>query len=239
MTRLITEYQDLGDIQVAYWQYGSGPDLLLLHGNSESKVIFAHHVLEHFTGFHTWALDSRSHGESKSEDESLSIEQIADDVVRFCQAKGIKKAYVVGYSDGGNIALFLAKKAPQLFPKIVAVSPNTLVSGTEDGTLRLFKVIYGVIKFLAKLGFKVKKQVMVIDLMLNDIGLSFDDLKTIQTSVKVLYAEKDLIKEDHIKDIAAAIPGSTLDKIPACTHMNIMESPAAIKIIQDYLGAGK
>jgi pimeloyl-ACP methyl ester carboxylesterase len=85
----------------------------------------------------------------------------------------------------------------------------------------------------------MKKQAMVIDLMLNDIGLSFDDLKTIKTSVKVLYAEKDLIKEQHIQDIAAAIPGSTLDKIPGCTHLNIMESPAAIKIMQEALGAGK
>lgn len=235
MTRLTTEYQDLGDIKVAYWQSGSGPDLLLLHGNSESKVIFAHYVLEHFPGFHTWALDSRCHGESQSQDESLSIEQIADDVIRFCEAKGIQNANVIGYSDGGNIALWLARKAPQLFPKVVAVSPNTLVSGTEDGTLRLFKGIYSVVKFLARLGFKLKKQVMVIELMLRDIGLSFEDLKTIQTNVKVLYAEKDLIKESHIKDIAAAIPGSTLEKIPACTHMNIMESPIAVKAMQEYL----
>ena len=235
MTRLTTEYQDLGDIKVAYWQHGSGSDLLLLHGNSESKVIFAHYLLEHFAGFHTWALDSRSHGESMSEDESLAIEQIADDVIRFCQAKGIQQASVIGYSDGGNIALFLAKKAPHLFPKVVAVSPNTLVSGTEDGTLRLIKAVYGMIRFFAKLGFKVKKQLMIIDLMLNDIGLSFDDLSTIQTSVKVLYAEKDLIKESHIKDIAAAIPGSTLEKIPSCTHLNIMESPIAVKAMQEYL----
>lgn len=235
MTRLSTEFQDLGDIKVAYWQHGSGPDLLLLHGNSESKVIFAHYMLEHFAGFHTWALDSRCHGESQSDDESLAIEQIADDVIHFCQAKGIQRASVIGYSDGGNIALFLAKKAPQLFPKVVAVSPNTLVSGTEDGTLRLFKAVYGVIRFFGKLGFKVKKQLMVIDLMLNDIGLSFEDLKTIKTNVKVLYAEKDMIKEQHIKDIAAAIPGSTLEKIPACTHLNIMESPTAVKIMREYL----
>jgi pimeloyl-ACP methyl ester carboxylesterase len=239
MTRLTTEFQDLDDIKIAYWQHGSGPDLLLLHGNSESKTIFSHYVLEFFAGFHTWALDSRFHGESQSQEDSLSIELIADDVIRFCQAKGIKQASVIGYSDGGNIALFLAKKAPQLFTRVVAVSPNTLVSGTEDCTLRLFKAIYAVIKFLGRLGINVKKQLMIIDLMLNDIGLSFDDLKTIKTSVKVLYAEKDLIKEQHIQDIAAAIPGSTLDRIPGCTHLNIMESPAAIKIMQEALGAGK
>ena len=38
-----------------------------------------------------------------------------------------------------DIALFLAKKAPERFPKIVAISPNYLVSGTEEGALRLFQ----------------------------------------------------------------------------------------------------
>ncbi len=201
MKRFPTEFQELGDIALDYWQHGSGPDLLLLHGNSESKTIFMDYP-EFFSGFHVWALDSRCHCESRSQDVTLSIEQISDDVIHFCAAKGIQRAEVIGYSDGGNVALFLAKKAPLLFRKVVAISPNTLVSGTNDGTLRIFRAVLSILNFLSKLGVNVKKQFLVINLMMRDIGLSFAELSEIKTNVKVLYAEKDLIKESHIQEIA-------------------------------------
>lgn len=239
MIKLPTEYIDLGDIRMAYRQNGSGQALLLLHGNSENKSIFGKYQTDYFAGMNTFALDSRCHGESQSQDDSLSIEQISDDVIKFCKAMNIKEAFVIGYSDGGNIALFLAKKAPQLFSKVIAVSPNTLVSGSTDGFLRLSRAIIAVFKFLQKLGFNFKKQLLVIDLMMRDIGLSWNDLKGIKTSVKVIYAEKDLIKEEHIREIAAAIPNSTLDKVMGCTHMSIIYNMTAIRIMQEYLLYGK
>ena len=64
--------------------------------------------------------------------EELTIEKFSEDVIAFCNRKGIQQAFVIGYSDGGNIALFLAKKAPKLFPRIVAISPNTLANGTKN-----------------------------------------------------------------------------------------------------------
>jgi pimeloyl-ACP methyl ester carboxylesterase len=239
MSKLLTEFVDLGDLRMAYCQHGGGPALILLHGNSESKAIFNKYQTEHFPTFKTYALDSRGHGESKSKDKKLSIGQISDDVIKFCQAQSIKEAVVIGYSDGGNIALFLAKKAPQLFKKLVAISPNTLVSGTTDDSLRLFKRIIKVMTFLSKLGFNFEKYLMTFDLMMHDIGLSDDDLKSIKTKVKIIYAEKDMIKEDHIKDIAAAIPGCELEKVMGCTHMSIINNLQAIKVMQDYLAESK
>ena len=136
MTKPAAGYLDLDDIRIAYSEHGSGPNLILLHGNSGSKEMLRSYQTSHFTDFHTWALDSRCHGRSRSDDDSLSIEQIGDDVIRFCRAKGIAEAGVIGYSDGGNIALFLAKKEPALFPRVIAISPNYLVSGTTDSGLR-------------------------------------------------------------------------------------------------------
>jgi pimeloyl-ACP methyl ester carboxylesterase len=235
MSKLPTEFVDLDDLSLAYCQHGSGPALILLHGNSESKSIFSKYQTEYFPAFHTFALDSRGHGESRSQDKNLSIEQISDDVIKFCKAKAITEAVVIGYSDGGNIALFLAKKVPELFTKLVAISPNTLVSGTTDSSLRLFKRIIKVMTFLSRVGFNFEKYLMTFDLMMHDIGLSDDDLKSIKTKVKIIYAEKDMIKEDHIKDIAAAIPGCELEKVMGCTHMSIIHDLNAIKLMQEYL----
>ena len=70
--------------------------------------------------------------------------------------------------------------------------------------------------------------------MLTDIGLSDADLAGIQTSVKIIYAEKDMIKEEHIQHIASQIPGATLDKIPGCTHMNIYKKMETAELMKRY-----
>jgi phosphatidylglycerol lysyltransferase len=234
MQKLMTQYISLPDARLAYCEHGTGPHLILLHGNSESKHIFTSYQLDEFSMFTTFALDSRGHGETQSKDDELTIEKFSEDVIELCRHKGIKKAFVIGYSDGGNIALFLAKKAPSLFPRIVAISPNTLASGTMDGTLKLFRNLHGMMKFLKRLGFDTKKSLMRLNLMLTDIGLSDDDLKDITTSVKIIYAEKDLIKEEHLQHIASLIPGVALEKISACNHMNIYKKTEAVNSMKRF-----
>lgn len=236
MSRLPVEYQQLEDIKIAFYQQGSGPDLLLLHGNSESKHIFEKYQTQYFTDFHTYALDSRGHGQSLCSDAVLTIEQLADDVIAFCRARGITEARVIGYSDGGNIALHLARKAPELFPRILAISPNTLLSGTTEDSQRTFFTIYKIQGFLNRLGLPMQKYMRTWELMLKDIGLSDDDLQAIHTKVKLIYAEKDMIKEDHILHIAALIPGAEVEKIAGTTHMNIIKNAKAIEVMRGWFG---
>jgi pimeloyl-ACP methyl ester carboxylesterase len=236
MESLKTRYLKLPDIEIAYREAGQGPNLLLLHGNSESKAIFKKYQAEHFREFHTYAIDSRGHGQSRSHDTAYSIEQYSQDVIAFCRAKGIDKAYVIGYSDGGNISLFLGLKAPDIFERIVAISPNTLVSGTEEKSLKLFQDIYRIFQFLQRIGIGTRQFRMRFDLMLNDIGLSEKDLNRIKTNFRILYAENDMIKESHILDIHRSIPGATVRRIGGCTHMNILASQEAIEDMQNFFG---
>jgi pimeloyl-ACP methyl ester carboxylesterase len=234
MNKLPTEFLNLPDIQIAYTQYGNGLVLVLLHGNSESKSIFTEYQMKHFPMFHTIAVDSRGHGESKSTDDEYTIDQFSDDVINFCKAKGINQAYLIGYSDGGNVALFLAKKAPELFTRIITISPNYLVSGTIDDALRTIRILYKVMTLLNRLGFGFKKTLMRLNLMLRDIGISDEELRAIRTKVKIIYAEHDLIKETHLQQLTALIPDSTLNKIDDCNHMTILNKQIAIEIMKQY-----
>lgn len=235
MNQLRDESVQLSDIRIAYRQNGNGPALLLLHGNSGSKAIFNAYQTRHFPMFHTFALDSRGHGSSRSRDEAYAIEQFSQDVIDFCGVKGIQQASVIGYSDGGNIALWLAHKAPQTFPRIVAISPNTLVSGiTEDG-LRLIQKFRKRMDFFHRLGFRMKKQMMRFDLMLADIGLGDEQLRGIQSEVRILYAENDMIREEHILHLGASIPHASVEKIMGCDHLTIFQKPEAIASMQNFL----
>jgi pimeloyl-ACP methyl ester carboxylesterase len=235
MGKLMTEFVDLPDVRIAYRQHGGGPVLLLLHGNSESKDLLRDYQEKYFPDYHTLAIDSRGHGETISADEAYSIAQYAEDVIAFCKVKGIKQALVIGYSDGGNIALHLAKKAPQLFPKLAAISPNYLAGGTTDGWLRIFRVVAKLLGFLHRLGFPVRIALLRWNLMLTDIGLTPEDMRSIRTSVRILYAEKDMIKESHILEIGEFIPNATVRKIARCDHFSILNQRDTIADLSKYL----
>ncbi len=235
MRKLPTQYLDLGDVKIAYREHGTGPALILLHGNSESKALFSEYQQLHFRTFHTIALDSRGHGETVSNDARYSIDQYSLDVVGFCRAKDIAEAAVVGYSDGGNIALFLARREPAIFKKIVAISPNYLVSGTTDGALRLLRVTAGVLRALGKLGLPTRRALLRFDLMRNDIGITAEELGRIRTNLRILYAEKDMIKEEHIEEMGRLIPGATVRKIGRCNHLTILNKRETIEDIRKYL----
>lgn len=235
MSKLKTEFAHLENIDLAYTQSGSGKTLLLLHGNSGSKAFFKAHQLEYFTDFHTFAIDSRGHGQSKSVDEDYTISQFSEDVISFCRCMGIGEAYVIGHSDGGNIALFLASKAPELFPRLIAISPNYLVSGTTDTALRVINVMFRLLTLLNRAGFNTRKSLMRMNLMLTDIGISDAELRSIRTNIKFIYAQHDLIKEEHINQLAGLIPNSTLDKINDCNHLSVLNERHAIQIMRDYL----
>ncbi len=230
-----TQYLNLPGIKIAYSEAGSGQNLLLLHGNSESKKIFTLYQSNYFSEFHTYAPDSRGHGQSQSVDSEYSIQQYCNDTIAFCQSLNIEKTNLIGYSDGANIGLLLARDAPQLFNRVILVSPNYLVSGTDKKTLEIFTLTYKIWLFLSRLGLPTRKAAMRYALMLNDIGISAEEMKSIRLPVKIIYAEKEMIKEDHILEIAGYISNAEVERITGATHMNILQQPAAVTAMQAYL----
>jgi len=229
-----TKYIQLSTAKIAYTEYGSGPNLVLLHGNSQNKSIFRKHQLLFFKGFHTYAIDSRGHGGSVSENGEYSIKLFADDVIEFCEKLGIKETYVIGFSDGGNICLFLAQKKPEVFKKIVALSPNYTADGSTDGTIKFIKIMYKIILFLNKPRLLPDKNVKIWELMLNDIGITEDELRKINADFFLLYAENDMIKEPHILKIAGLIKNCRLKKINNSSHLNIYRKKETIREIYTF-----
>ena len=230
-----TKYLQLDNAKIAYYEYGSGPNLLLLHGNLQNKKIFKKHQLGYFNNFHTFAIDSRGFGQSTSDDYEYSIEQYCDDIINFCIKLGINKTSVVGFSDGGNICLFLAKKRPEIFGKIVAISPNYLASGLTDKTLQLSNAIYNIFLFLQKLKIPMKKCINKWKLMLFDIGLIEDDLKNINANMLIIYAENDLIKEEHIFKMVELIRNCKVKRIGKSTHTDVYKKEETIKEIVEFI----
>jgi len=237
MKKISTEFIDVAGARIAYIRCGSGPALVLLHSNSSSKAEFSRYQREYFADFDTLAIDSRGHGQTISPAADFNFDRYSDDVLAVCTGLGINEANVIGYSDGGNLALHLAKKAPQVFKKIIAISPNYLASGLNEKSLRVIQTAVKIASFLGRLGLPTKRFVMRLELMANDIGLNEADLQSIHTNVKILYAEHDLIQEVHILKIAGLIPHCGLQKIMGSNHLTIFNRKETLTSMRDYFGS--
>ena len=68
------------DIQLHYVEKGSGPPLLLLHGNGENSDYFCRQIDYFQEAFHVYAPDTRGHGKSPRGTAPFTLEQFALDL---------------------------------------------------------------------------------------------------------------------------------------------------------------
>ena len=100
------------DIKHNYIDTGSGKTLILLHGNNDSLEYF-HQQIEAFSPFYrVVALDTRGHGKTPRGNAPFTLVQFAEDLFVFMKRLHIKKAHILGFSDGANIAIAFALKYP-------------------------------------------------------------------------------------------------------------------------------
>ena len=66
--------------------------------------------------------DQQGHGRTPDTSREMSYEQFADDAAALLRALKVECADVMGYSDGGGVALQLALRHPALVSKLVSLS---------------------------------------------------------------------------------------------------------------------
>ena len=112
------------DITLHYEQTGEGFPLVLLHGNGEDHTYFQHQMEPFAAHYRVIALDTRGHGGSPRGEAPFTLEQFAQDLKDFLDGQGIEKCHLLGFSDGGNVALIFALKYPQYIEKLVLNGAN-------------------------------------------------------------------------------------------------------------------
>ena len=103
----------MSDIQLYSIERGTGEPLILLHGNGEESRYFARQIRHFAKTRKVIAIDTRGHGQSLRGNAPFTIRQFAEDLHDFMEEKGIERADILGFSDGGNTALVFALQYPQ------------------------------------------------------------------------------------------------------------------------------
>lgn len=233
------EFLRVNSANLVYYESGSGSPILFLHGNSSDSSTFCK-MYEYFQKKNrVIAVDSRGHGKSDKGYIPYSIRLLAADMIEFCKEKELKKVTVIGYSDGGNIALVMANKEPEIIDKLVLISPNSKVRGMKGWfrySIRFYTIALNIIKFFKfKSKDKTKFEVWRMNLMLRDIGVSMKDLNKINIRTLILGAENDVIYKSHFIKINRNIKNSIFKVIGHTTHFNILFSDRTIEYIDKFI----
>ena len=192
--------------------------------------------------------DQQGHGRTPDTSREMSYEQFADDAAALLRALGVERADVMGYSQGGGVALQLAIRHPSLVSKLVSMSATFRKEGWYPS---VFEAIGG-LSAEAFAGTPVEKafkehtpDAKAFDsylekmkvLNINDQDISDEQMRSISAKTMVIVGDADGVKLEHalgmfklrggIDEAAAAsgvlqkVPAARLVVLPAMSHIGL------------------
>ena len=120
----------------------NGPDFVVLHGlfgSGKNWRSFAGSLEE---DFQVWTLDARNHGDSPHAD-SMSYQQMAEDVVRFFDENELENVIILGHSMGGKTAMQLALRFPDRIAALIVVDIAPVCYDHQQKQLKLIEAMQG------------------------------------------------------------------------------------------------
>jgi pimeloyl-ACP methyl ester carboxylesterase len=199
--------------------------------------------------------DQQGHGRTPDTPRAMSYEQFGDDAAELLRALKVERADVMGYSQGGGVALQLALRHPALVNKLVSMSATYRKEGW-------YPVVYESIGGLSAKDFAgtsvetaFKEHTLNAEafdaylekmkaLNVNDQNISDEQMRSIAAKTMVIVGDADGVTLEHALTMfklrgggdekAAAtgtlqeVPDARLVVLPAMSHIGISGETAVL-----------
>jgi pimeloyl-ACP methyl ester carboxylesterase len=119
-------------IRIWYATFGRGEPVVMLHGGLANSNYWGHQVRALQRRYRVIVMDSRGHGRSSRNEQAYGYDLMASDVLALMDHLGIKRAAIIGWSDGAIIGLDIAMHHPERVSKLFAFAANSDPSGVAD-----------------------------------------------------------------------------------------------------------
>lgn len=223
------------DISLHFVEKGRGKPLILLHGNGEDGSYFEYQIDCFSANYRVIAIDTRGHGQTPRGEKPFTIVQFAEDLHDFLDESGIDQALLLGFSDGGNIALTFALKYPERVEKLILNGANLFPSGVKARYQWPIEIGYHIAKFFAKKSEKAKLNAEMLGLMVNEPHIDPVELARLTMPVLVVAGTKDMIKETHTRLIYKSLPNAQLSIIEGNHFVANKNAVAFNKEVSEFL----
>ena len=207
-----------GDIEMYVEVEGEGPDLVLLHGGGGTVADLAALRSGLRSGHRLIVPEQRAHGRTADVGD-LSYAQMAADTAALLDGLGVRGADLVGWSDGGIIALMVARDRPDLVRHVVGIGTNVDSDGAPDPmseeTMSWFAAATP-----ADLTFDMSDEAKAKLLAMWHAGpeITVADLERVTPPVLLISGDRDVVTLEHTLAMYHALPDAQLAVIPGSNH---------------------
>ena len=220
--------------RIWYAAYGSGAPVILLHGGLGNSGNWGYQVPALIdAGHRVIVIDSRGHGRSTRDMRPYTYELMASDVLAVMDRLGVRKAAIVGWSDGACTGLILARTHPERVAGVFFFACNMDPSGTKEFVAtpvidRCFSRHTKDYTALSSTPDQFDSFVEAVGLMQRtEPNYTATDLADIDVPVAIVHSEHDeFIKREHADHLARHIPGAELILLAGVSHFAPLQRPA-------------
>lgn len=217
------------------WE-NDGEAVVLLHGGLSKTSSWDYIMVPPLENeFHLFAYDRTAHGFTKDQSGSLHYEFQTREAIAYLEDVVKEPAHLIGWSDGGNIALMIAIARPDLVKSIVAIGANF----HYDGVVQAFEDItiapedqaeYNLISPDAPHTL-LEKIIRMHAIWLSEPALEITEISKIECPVLILVGDDDVIAHSHTIELYEALPLGQLAVIPGTSHAVVKEKPALMNAV--------
>jgi pimeloyl-ACP methyl ester carboxylesterase len=217
---------------IYYAVRGEGPTLVLLHGGGDSGQHSFEHQLDVFSQHHRIiAPDQVGQGRTPGVSGPLSYTAMMQDTAALLQQLRLRNVDIIGFSDGGILALMLALRHPDMVRRAVISGVNVSPEGLSDANLEALRAVQ--IEQPKTIDEKLAKLWLTSP---TESELSLDLLQNVRKPVLVVSGDRDAITLEHTLKIFHSLPRAELCILPGTDHGTFSARPEWLNpIIQEFL----
>lgn len=251
-------YSPVNGIELYYEIYGKGKPLVLIHGGGSTiETNYSKLIPLLAENRQVIAMELQAHGRTADRDTPLSFAQDADDVAALLNNLEIPKADILGFSNGGQTAIEMALRHPELIHKLIlastfysrdAVFPQfwdifkdanikDMPQALKDGFLKVNNDSAALLNMFNR----------DVERMQNFKGWSDEQMRSIKVPTLIINGTKDVAPVEHAAGMHRLIPNSELAILPgghghylgeATTLANgKWDYPYAVGLLEEFLNA--
>jgi pimeloyl-ACP methyl ester carboxylesterase len=243
----VGEYIELPGVKTWYEVEGQGDPVLLLHGGFGTNETWGPQRADFAADHRVFLPERRAHGHTPDVEGRLSYHDMASDTIDFLMSVVGSPAHLVGWSDGGIVALLVAITRPDLVRKIAVTGANfkpapeigpaeVLDELTADAPeMEMFRAMYEAASPDGPEHWPIVVGKLV-EMYRTEPNILIEDLGRISAPTLVLVGDDDIVSLEHTLELYHAIPNSELAVVPGTSHAHFMEKPSLVnRIVLDFL----
>ncbi|NYT10945.1 MAG: alpha/beta hydrolase [Methanomassiliicoccales archaeon] len=232
-------YAKIDKVRFYYEIHGNGEPLVLMHGAWATIESLAFQVGPLSERFKVILVERRGHGRTPDTPGKFTYMQGAEDMKSVMEHLGVRRAHIVGWSDGGVIGLLMARHYSKCVSRFVCISGSYHYRGYtrafarsfEDSTSESLDPRIGqVYRWTSPDG---PEHFPIVFEKIKGMSSSHPrypkrELETIRVPTLIMSGDADIVSLEHSVNFFKGLPCAQLSIVPGTTHMLPMERPGLV-----------